>query len=429
MRFFLLPLLVIPFLAACHSPRTNIISQAYTDSLIHHYTASEQSRNADSNLLFWQRKMTSLPDNYVNGPEYAAALITRFKLTGQLQDLRSADSLFHESNKANQGKEPGIWRTLATLAIMQHQFTVADSLLQQAINIEGQSAANTYTQFDVAFELGRYDQSKKILTALSKDKSFAWLFRQSKYEHYDGSLDSSISCMLQAADKSAGNKALRQIAIANAADLYIHKGDLEKAAGLYRESIAMDAADFHSIMGLGWIALVHDKNDSLAEKIFRFVQAHQQSPDVLLKLEQVAEARGDTAKQLQYANEFVNRVNNPVYGNMYNKYLIDLYTGILHQPAKAVAIAEREINNRATPQTYAWYTWSLFCNNEKEKAQQLFKGFVSGKPLEGLELYYMGRLMQDQNKGYNAQQFYKAAYKNRYDLSPAKVKYLDDQLE
>lgn len=429
MRFSVRPFLLLPFIAACHSKPAAIISSEYTDSLIKHYTASAQFRNADSNLTFWQQKMNSLPDNFVNGPEYASALLTRFRQRGNIADLREADSLIEESNKANREKEPAVWRTLASLAILQHQFAKADTLLQKAISIEGQTAANTYTQFDVDFELGRYDQSKNILTALQKDKSYAWYFRQSKFEHYAGTLDSSIDCMMQAAAKSNGSKSLQQIAFSNAADLHIHKGDLQTAAALYRQCIAMDGGDFHSIMGLGWIALIHDHNDTLAERIFHFVQAHQQSPDVLLKLEQVAEARDDSAKQVSIANEFISRTDQPVYGNMYNKYLIDLYTGILHQPAKAVAIAERELTNRATPQTYAWYAWALCCNKEKEKAQSIFKGFVSGKPLEGLELFYMGRLMQELGKGYNAQQFLKAAYTNRYDLSPAKIKFLDKNLE
>ena len=35
-------------------------------------------------------------------------------------------------------------------------------------------------------------------------------------------------------------------------------------------------------------------------------------------------------------------------------------------------------------------------------------------------------MMQGLQKGFNAQQFFKAAYKNRYDLSPAKVKDLKE---
>jgi hypothetical protein len=41
----------------------------------------------------------------------------------------------------------------------------------------------------------------------------------------------------------------------------------------------------------------------------------------------------------------------------------------------------------------------------------------------------MGKLMKGLGKGYNAQQFFEAANKNRYDLSPAKIKDLDQNLE
>ena len=43
--------------------------------------------------------------------------------------------------------------------------------------------------------------------------------------------------------------------------------------------------------------MVHDKNDSLAKKIFLFVRGHNKSPDALLKLEQAAETRADTGMQ------------------------------------------------------------------------------------------------------------------------------------
>jgi hypothetical protein len=117
-----------------------------------------------------------------------------------------------------------------------------------------------------------------------------------------------------------------------------------------------------------------------------------------------------------------------MYGNMYNKYLIELYTGILKEPAKAELIAAKELTNRSTPQTYAWYVWSLFCNNKKDDAYINFEKYVSEKPLEGLELYYMGKMMLGLNKGYNAKGFFRAAYQNKYDLSPGKVKDLEKNL-
>ena len=373
--------------------------------------------------------MDSLPDDFVNGPEYASSLSSRFHLYGEINDLQKADSLYKRSNEVNQEKEPKIFRTLASLSMLQHRFPQADSFLKKSIKIEGRTLANAFMDFDIAFERGQYQHSKNLLQPLKIFNPYGYLFRRSKFEHYDGSLDSAISCMLLAAEKAGNNNYLKQVALSNAADLYIHKGNPKEAYKLYTESIKIDAADFHSIMGLGWIALVHDKNDSLAEKIFKLIRTYNHAPDALLKLEQLAEARSDNEAQKEWAGKFAAQADQPVYGLMYSKYLIDLYTGILNQPAKAVSIAEQEIINRPTPQTYAWYVWALFSNNEKEKAFSIFRNAVSGKPLEGPELYYMGKMMQDMNKGYNAQQFFKAAHKNRYDLSPAKQKDLEMNLE
>ena len=417
------------FISSCSHKNKPIVNAVFADSLITHYTHSHFASTTDSNLVFWKRRFDGLPENFVNGPKYASALSSRFHLYGEIADLLKADSLFKRCNEANQEKEPGIFRTLASFAMLQHRFIQADTFLKKAILIEGRSLPNVFLDFDVSFERGQYLHSKNLLQSLKAFSPFGYLFRRSKFEHYDGSLDSAISCMLQAAEKAGNNNYLRQVALSNAADLYMHKGNLKEAYKLYATSLKIDAADFHSIMGIGWIALVQDKNDSLAERIFRFTQTQYHAPDPLLKLEQVAEARGDKVAQKKWAVEFVAQAAQPVYGLMYSKYLIDLYTGILNEPAKAVDLAEKEIINRPTPQTYAWYVWALYSNNEKGKAYRLYKNAVSGKPLEGPELYYMGKLMQDMNQGYNAQQFFKAAYKNRYDLSPAKQKDLEKNLE
>lgn len=430
MKNILAGILLLAFAGTgCRQSHKAVVDPAFIDSLLANYRPSARTLSADSNLVFWERRMNTRPDNFVNGPEYASALVSSFQLHGAINDLRKADSLLRESNEANQGKEAGLYRSLASLAMLQHRFTEADTFLQKSMRIEGRSLPNHMLDFDVRFEKGEYTQAKKLLYSASVEKSYGYLFRHSKFEHYDGSLDSSISCMLRAADKAGNNKYLKQTALSNAADLYMHKGNPGKAADLYKQCLYIDASDFHSITGLGWIALVHDNNDSLAGKIFLFVHQHTKSPDAILKLEQMAEARNDTLLQKKYATMFAAQAGDSVYGLMYSKYLVDLYTGVLNEPAKAVAIAEKETINRPTPQVYAWYAWSLFCNGEKDEAYLMFKNFVSKKPLEGPELFYIGKLMKGLDKGYNAQQFFKAAWKNRYDLSPAKIKYLENNLE
>jgi tetratricopeptide (TPR) repeat protein len=422
-------LLCISILFSCkQQPQQPIVEPAVIDSILLNYTLSPSLKANEGNLSFWKKRMDSLPDYFVNGPEYAAALISDFHVHGDLDNLFTADSLYQLINTANKGKEPAILRTMAGLAMLQHQFSKTDSILKKAIAIDGNSFPNTFLDFDVSFESGRYGEAKKLLAALQAGNEYGYLFRRAKFEHYHGSLDSAIACMERAADKAGNNIYLRQAALSNAADLYIHQGNLKRAYDLYRESLKEDPADLHSITGLGWIALQHDNNDSLAETIFTFVRGHTQSPDILLRLAQLEEARGNIDLQKEYATAFANKVSDLRFERMYSKYLVDLYTGTLHNPAKAVELSFHEINNRLTPQTSAWYAWSLFCNNEKEKAWQVYEGYVSGRPLEGLELYYMGKMMQGYGKHSLAKQFFKAAWKNRYDLSVARQKELEATL-
>jgi hypothetical protein len=427
---YLFSYLFVILLSACQKKEKSIVEQNFIDSLIQNYTLSKAELTNRDDVVFWQKRMNSIPENFSNGPRYASALANRFRLYGDIHDLLKADSLIKESNIANREKEGDIFLSMAAFAVQQHQFNQAAAFVDKAKEISDNKYGIAISQFDVAFETGLYQWALNTLNTLGDDRSYGYFFRKAKYEHYSGSLDSSISYMLKAAEKATNSLPLKQAALSNAADLCVHKGDLQQAYVLYKKSIETDAADHHSLTEIGWIALVHEKNDSLAEKIFSFVQRHTKSPDILLKMEQLAEFRQDSIAIKKYAEEFVAQASNrSLYGNMYNKYLIGLYAGVLNDPVKAVIIAEQELKNRSTPQTNAWYIWALLQNHEKEKAALIFKSFVSGKPLEGLELYYMGKLMQSMNKGYNAEQYFKAAYKNCYDLSPEQVRDLEKILE
>ncbi|MEP7256464.1 MAG: hypothetical protein ABI666_11860 [Ferruginibacter sp.] len=420
---------ILLLVASCKNEKKIIVSAAFMESLITNYTQPEVYKSNETDLQFWKSRIDPKSPGLVNELKYASTLVQRFHLSGDINDVIAADSILYIADKAFAHKEPAPDMALVRSSILQHRFKDADSLLDQAKKNEIKPYESITTSFDVDFELGRYQLAEAELKKITDYKDYGYNFRLAKLAHYKGELDTSIAAMHRAAEIADKSIPLKQAALSNEADLNLHSGNLQRASDLYAESIRLGAADLHSIMGLGWIALVHDKNDSLAEKIFLFVRSKTKVPDVLFKLSQVADARRDSVMQKKYADEFATIVTAPVYGNMYNKYVIELYTGILHDPAKAEAIAKRDLLNRATPQTYAWYVWTLFTNNKTAEADKVYQQYVSGKPLEGLELYWMGKFMQAQKKGYNAQQFFKAANKNRYDLSPSMVKDMEKVLE
>lgn len=409
---------------SCNKSET-LIKPAFIDSLITYYTPSQSSIVNEKDLEFWKQRADSEPENFVDLTKYCSALVGRFHIYGDINDLKIADSIMQ--NITVQYKEPGMLLTLAGYKMLQHQFLQAKNCIDAVAEMKAEKYATQMMLFDADFELGDEYHSSMILKQAGSPLDYAYNFRLSKYDHFKGELDSSIAHMMKAALLAGSNAYLKNAALSNAADLYVHNGELKKATDLYQQCIGFNNCDFHSMMGLGWIALVHDGNDSLASKIFSFVRSKLKSPDPLLKLSQANEIN-DVVASKNYALQFVDQASSQAYGNMYNKYLIQLYTSVLNEPVKALAVAEKEMSNRSTPQTGAWLAWCLFVNNKKEGAYKTYQQYVSGRPLEALELYWMGKMMKGLGKGYNAQQFFKAAERNKYDLSPLMRKDLEENL-
>lgn len=429
MKQIITGLAAILLFASCRNEKKIIVSAPFVDSLIDNYTEPEVYKSVETDIEFWKARINPVSPGLVNELKYASARIERFHLSGDINDITTADSILFTADNAFNHKESEPKLALLRNSILQHKFKQADSLLQKARLADIKKYESATLGFDVAFERGNYLLAETELKKIAVHKDYGYNFRLAKLAHYKGKLDTAIAAMHRASALAAGNIFLNQAALSNEADLNLHSGNLQRANDLYTESIRLSPADLHSIMGLGWIALLHDKNDTLAEKIFRFVQSKTKAPDAVLKMARVAEQRGDSAMQKKYAAEFADMVTAPVYGNMYNKYLIELYTGILNEPAKAEELAKKELLNRSTPQTYAWLAWALYCNNNLAGAETIYKEHVTGKPLEGQELYWMGKYMQGHGRGYNARQFFEAAYKNRYDLSPSLISGLEKALE
>jgi hypothetical protein len=427
MKYFIIGIALLIVLASCKNNKKPIVSTAFVDSLINNYTAPAIQAN-EIELQFWKNRINPNGGDIVNGSKYAASLINRFHLLGNITDVKKSDSVLKQLAADFNGKEAGPYFAMVSHCILQHQFKEAEMYLDKARAIGLKQYENAAVSFDVNFELGKISFAATNLKTIQFNNDYGYQFRKSKMMHYKGELDSSLTAMQAAVNLSGSNADLKLAALSNSGDLYIHAGKLYKAFDCFTQCVKQNAADLHSIMGIGWLALVHDHNDSLAEKIFQFAHTQTQSPEPVFKLIQVAAQRGDTALEKKYALEFETLVTNTRYGRMYNKYLIQLYTSILNNPAKATAIAKDELNNRTTPQIYAWNVWALLADNKKEEAYDLYNKKVSGKPLEGLELYWMGKLMQALNKGYNATQYFEEAAKNQYDLPPAVVKDIEKNL-
>lgn len=407
--------------------RKNIVAVVFVEHAMKMNNDSLQIQS-ENETRFWRKRIEPGRADYTNRMRYAAALIQRFHITADINDVRKSDSILFKVAETFKSTEAAPYLALCLNAILQHQFFQADSFLTLARKIGIKKYESAAAGFDVNFELGNISFAVSEMKKIENKNDYGYQFRCSKLMHYKGMLDSSISAMKAAYELAASNNVLQQAALSNLGDLYLHNNDAGQAAECYTRCIAKNPSNLHAYIGLARIALLHDDNGLLAEKILLFVADKSKSPEALFNLVAVAQQEMNKNLELLYAKKLVQAVSNVHFGNMYNKYLLQVYTGVLPDAEKAMNITTAELNFRNTPQTQAWYAWALYNQGNKQGALKLFREKISGHPLEALEQYWMGKILKAEGQSGLAMQYFYEAAKSRYDLSPAINLDLDELL-
>jgi tetratricopeptide (TPR) repeat protein len=419
MKFFI-PLGAAALLLASCSKQKPLVNQQYTDSLIRHYTLPATVSDNQADMLFWQSRIDPQNPQQINEARYAGTLVTRFHQFGEINDIKKADRIYNGISTTYHHQLASAEAALASTAMLQHRFADAQLLLDSAVKLGMETYNRNTLSFDVSFELGHYNGARYYLAQLKPFRDYNYYFRRAKYDHLQGQTDSALAAIGHAV-KLAKGPYLKAIALSNQGDLYIHIGEMGKAFAAYQEAERLNSTDLHTILGLGWIALVYDHDPAVANQFFHLALSKNKLPDPLFKLYQAAQMSGSKLLERRYAAAFAAAATDPKYGIMYHKYLIEIYTGVLQQPGKAEQLAKAELLNRATPQTQAWLAYALYKNNKKREAFRIYEQNVAGRPLEGLELFYIGNLLKGLGKGYDADKYLDAALQDQYDLSPSMV--------
>lgn len=413
----------------CCQNNQSIVEKSFVDSLQSVYTPDSLLASNERNRIFWCNRINPNNQGNINELQYASTLINRFKLQGDIQDLDSAIAIMKKVDTTFAHTLSGPLLSLVSASIMHHRFSEADSFYLKACKIGIKDYQRAALGFDVIFELGYYGQAAIYLKSMSGVKDYNYFFRRSKMDHLNGNTDSAFSAMQQAVSLAGKRPILQNLAWSMLGDLQVHQGDLQDASKSLKKAIRVNPGDIHSILQLGWIALMQNKDTTIANKLFQIAINRNQLPDPYYKLYQMAQWEHNSTKAKKYAQQFEQKATMQAYESMYSKYLIELYATILNQPQKAEEMSLAELKNRTTPQTYAWYAYSLLCNHQKEKAYQIFQQYVAGKPIEGIELYYVGKVLKSVNHGLDAKNCFDAAMQNKYDLSPYMIEDMEKMKE
>ncbi|HLF46497.1 MAG TPA: hypothetical protein VI548_08735 [Chitinophagaceae bacterium] len=376
--------------------------------------------NANSEIDFWQNRLLADTGSYVNMLELASNHINRFKITGQANDLHIADSFYVRCLSKVKNTEPEIYFSIAQNAITQHRFQDAWAYLQLADSIGVNPYVIKLLKFDAAMEIGLFGEAEDNLNQVKNINEFDYLIRKAKSEDHYGHLDKAILLMEQALGKaeSANKSSLILWAKSNLADMYGHAGRVEEAYKNYLDVLRLDSTFLYALKGIAWIAFSHDKNSKEAKRLLQYILTKTQMPDLYLTLAEIAEWEGDAELKKDYISKFVSIVENPAYVNMYNKYLIRIYAEELMDFDKALALAEKEVNNRPTPETYDWMAWVYYKKGEVNKANDLVNKFVLGKTHEPEALLHAAYILENTGEKKVAEKLFQECLDSSFELGP-----------
>jgi hypothetical protein len=111
---------------------------------------------------------------------------------------------------------------------------------------------------------------------------------------------------------------------------------------------------------------------------------------------------------------------------MYNAYNLGLYIGETKQYDSALILAQREVDNRPTPESYSWLGYSLLKNGDKEKAMEIMNTYVYGKTFEPALLFQAAEVYKANGKDERVKELKGELIGAIYELGPGMEKQVHD---
>lgn len=368
---------------------------------------------------FWSDRFSKVSDDNISLLKLASLFAEKFKATGDVDFILRSDSLYHVVLSKPVSDKAFIHQALATNAISQHKFRLAQKHIAQALAIGDHQATSKLILADVEMELGGYELAAKILRSFKNKNSFAWLIRKAKLKDHEGNLDSAITLMEHGYERIKGNIALATWTLTNLGDMYGHDGRIQDAYKSYLKVLELDPTNDYSLRGIAWIAISNDHNLNDARAIINFLSERKRMPEAHLMLAEIALLEHNEAERMRQLKLFKDMVDNPSYRLMYNQYLADIEATDFKNPQRCITLAKEEISNRPTPQSYDLLAWGYFMNGDNDSALQVVNEHVFGNTFEPKSLYHMGLIYKSNGFLNEGNEMLEEALQSSFELGPS----------
>lgn len=383
-------------------------------------TKNQSLEFAKEEINFWQTKYDKSPNQTTYLGVIASNYSKLFEITGNIDDLKKAESLLIQSNETFKYSSVNTIRSLARNYISQHRFKEALELANKAKAIgEGLKETNKLL-FDVQMELGNYSEAELSLNQLNDKNDFDYLIRVAKWNDHLGDLKTTITMMKKAQGiaEKYDNKYLKTWVYSNLGDFNGHAGKIKESYEYYLKTLEIDPNNSYALKGIAWIAFSHEKDTKEANRIIDIVAKKHNSPDFYLLKAQIAEYENNQILKEENLNKYKAMLQNTNYGAMYNSYNVILFAQDKNTSSKALEIAKVEVEHRPTPVSYDLLAWSYYNLGDKQKALKIEQQYVEGKSFEPKLNFHLATIYKANNRLSKVAPIKEELLKSTFELGP-----------
>ncbi|PWT95352.1 MAG: hypothetical protein C5B52_18035 [Bacteroidetes bacterium] len=421
MKRIAFPLLALIILGvSCDENRMKITNWKDYSKYLVVGSSNHKLNQIDSDILFWENRLAKSPGDLTSQIKIAGLLNKRFQYSGNIHEIFQADSLYNLVGPILNKSGSGIYRSLASNCVTQHKFKQADLYLDSAISLGDNLFISKMQKFDVDIELGNTDEAYRILQSIKDKNSFEYLIRYAKYKDHTGDLNDGILIMEKALTKISNdeNTSLYCWTKSNLGDMYGHANRFEDSYQAYLEVLKLDPEYYHALKGIAWLAFSHDKDIEHSKAIVNFLLDKHPVPDYKLFLSQISDFEHNSARSLEFSSKFTKEVTQTQYGDMYNKYLFYLASDHENKYEAALRLAQREVYNRPTPESYNMLCWAMFISGNIRESITIAKSKVENKCFEPDANYHLGIIYKTMGNRSKARHYLNLAANSIYELGP-----------
>jgi tetratricopeptide (TPR) repeat protein len=417
MKSHLMILAALMLLGACRKNESKITNRLDYEQ----YLGSMEVPTSSKYFELWNSKIKPDSIQLSSFGVVAGEYQRYFKASGDIRYLQKAEQALERAVEIAAIGKAGYNRSLARNYISQHRFREA---LQLALTARkyGSGLKETYNLlFDIEMELGAFGNAEKYLDSIKDFSDFGYLIRLAKWNDHLGDTESAIAFMEKAAAKaeSSSNKSLMLWTYTNLADYYGHAGRISDSYSYYLRSLRIDPSDAYAKKGIAWIIYSYEDNPGEALRILDSVTEYHRAPDYYLLKSQIADYMGDDKKRLINLDQYFKTIKEPGYGDMYNTYSIAFYLDQAIQYDQALRLAETEVANRPTPNSYGLLAYCYFKRGELDKALDLVNDHIAGRTEEPEILLYVAEIFKAAGKVPETRELKSKLLSSKFELGPA----------